>query len=100
MRIAALRAAIQGKNACRGLVPAGVFAYLCDMKKWSLIILVLLLFISGAAFSQCSICTKTVQQMGEQPAKGLNAGILYLATMPFLIFSYIGYRWWKSQRED
>jgi len=68
------------------------------MKKWSLIILVLL--IADAAFAQCSICTKTVQQMGEQPGKGLNAGIIYLASMPFLIFSYIGYRWWKSQKED
>jgi hypothetical protein len=72
------------------------------MKKWSLILVLmaLLLVISDVALAQCSICTKTAQQMGEQPAKGLNAGILYLAAMPFLIFSYIGYRWWKSQRED
>jgi hypothetical protein len=48
--------------------------------------------------AQCSICTKTAQQMGERPAKALNGGILYLAAMPFLIFSYIGYRWWKTNR--
>jgi len=36
--------------------------------------------------------------MGEGPATGLNGGILYLAAMPFLIFGYIGYRWWKSNR--
>ena len=72
------------------------------MKKWGLILvlMVLLLIGSKAAFSQCSICTKTAQQMGERPAKALNAGIIYLAAMPFLIFSYIGYRWWKSQKED
>ena len=72
------------------------------MKKWSLILvlLVVLLITSDAAFSQCSICTKTAQQMGERPAKALNAGILYLAAMPFLIFTYIGYRWWKSQKPD
>jgi F0F1-type ATP synthase membrane subunit c/vacuolar-type H+-ATPase subunit K len=73
------------------------------MKKWSLVLVImvaLLLASAGAAFSQCSICTKTAQQMGEQPAKGLNAGIIYLAAMPFLIFSYIGYRWWKSQQAE
>jgi len=48
--------------------------------------------------AQCSICTKTAQQLGEKPAKALNAGIIYLAAMPFLIFSYIGYRWWKTNR--
>lgn len=50
------------------------------------------------AHAQCSICTKTAQQLGERPAKALNGGILYLAAMPFLIFSYIGYRWWKTNR--
>ncbi len=38
--------------------------------------------------------------MGERPAKALNGGILYLAAMPFLIFSYIGYRWWKSNQGE
>lgn len=79
-----------------------ILPYLCSMKKWSLILVLLavLLITSDAALAQCSICTKTAQQMGERPAKALNAGILYLAAMPFLIFSYIGYRWWKSQKND
>jgi hypothetical protein len=72
------------------------------MKKCGMILLLVLLLLvtSDIAYSQCSICTKTAQQMGERPAKALNAGILYLAAMPFLIFSYIGYRWWKSQKSD
>lgn len=72
------------------------------MKKWIHIYLLM----AGVAFlqptlvhAQCSICTKTAQQMGERPAKALNGGILYLAAMPFLIFGYIGYRWWKSNHE-
>ena len=70
------------------------------MKKWLLImVLVFALHVPGKVWSQCSICTKTTQQMGERPAKALNGGILYLAAMPFLIFSYIGYRWWKSNHE-
>jgi hypothetical protein len=51
------------------------------------------------AFAQCSICTKTTQQMGEKPAKGLNAGILYLAFTPFAIAAYVGYRWWRNNRD-
>ncbi|MEJ7911595.1 MAG: hypothetical protein WKF70_00470 [Chitinophagaceae bacterium] len=58
---------------------------------------VLLLFIGTPLplAAQCSICTKTAQQMGEKPAKGLNLGILYLGLAPFAIVGVIGYRWWK-----
>jgi len=50
--------------------------------------------------AQCSICTKTTQQLGEKPAKGLNSGILYLAFAPFAIAGYVAYRWWKSNHES
>ncbi|HEV8285434.1 MAG TPA: hypothetical protein VGQ09_14050 [Chitinophagaceae bacterium] len=60
------------------------------------ILLVQLFLLSVPSFSQCSICTKTAQQMGEKPAKGLNTGILYLAFAPFAIAAYVGYRWWKN----
>lgn len=49
--------------------------------------------------SQCSICTKTTQQLGEKPAKGMNSGILYLAFAPFAIVGYIGYRWWHNNKQ-
>lgn len=69
------------------------------MKKWLPLIVILVLLAGVPAWSQCSICTKTAQQMGERPAKALNGGILYLAAMPLIIFSYIGYRWWRSNHE-
>src|SRR5688572_12323936 len=34
---------------------------------------------SLVASAQCSICSKTASQMGEEATKGINAGILYLA---------------------
>jgi hypothetical protein len=49
-------------------------------------------------WAQCSICTKTAQQLGEGPAQGMNTGILYLAFAPFAIVGYIGYRWWKNNQ--
>lgn len=57
------------------------------------------LFASQFAAAQCSICTKTAQQLGEKPAKGMNSGILYLAFAPFAIVGYIGYRWWRTNRD-
>jgi len=62
-------------------------------------ILVIALLASLLSEAQCSICTKTASQMGEEAGRGLNAGILYLAAAPFLILSYIGYRWWKNNQE-
>jgi hypothetical protein len=50
--------------------------------------------------AQCSICTKTASQLGEDAGSGLNAGILYLAAAPFAIVFYIGYRWWKNNSDE
>ncbi len=70
------------------------------MKKRVLIVVFIFVsYLPVQVQAQCSICTKTAQQMGERPAKALNGGILYLAAMPFIIFSYIGYRWWRSNHE-
>ncbi len=68
------------------------------MKRWVFIVLFAMLSSAGAN-AQCSICTKTAQQLGEKPAKGMNGGILYLAFTPFAIAGYVGYRWWKSNKE-
>lgn len=70
------------------------------MKRWIRFCGPLLVFIllGMDAMAQCSICTKTAQQLGEGPAKGMNSGILYLAFTPFAIVGYIGYRWWKGHK--
>lgn len=81
---------------CRIFVPSRV----C-MKKWLQILSFTIIFTTFAAtnsLAQCSICTKTAQQLGEKPAKGMNSGILYLAFAPFAIVGYIGYRWWKNNK--
>jgi hypothetical protein len=49
--------------------------------------------------AQCSICTRTAQQLGEGPAKGLNTGIIYLAFSPLAIAGFIGFRWWRHNRD-
>ncbi len=70
------------------------------MKKWKYIILLgcIIFFASQHSFAQCSVCTKTAEQLGEKPGKGLNAGILYLMTTPLIALAYIGYRWFKREK--
>ncbi|HOZ85855.1 MAG TPA: hypothetical protein PK191_10230 [Niabella sp.] len=50
--------------------------------------------------AQCSICTKTAQQLGEGPARGLNTGIIYLAFIPLSAIGIIGFRWWQNERRN
>ena len=70
------------------------------MKKLFFILLLLvgLIVLSSEVSAQCSICTKTAQQLGEKPARGLNAGIIYLAFTPLAIIGFISYRVWKNSR--
>lgn len=69
------------------------------MKKCVAILLFVLFFSAVTpSFGQCSICTKTAQQLGEKPAKGMNGGILYLAFTPFAIVGFVAYKWWKGHK--
>lgn len=61
---------------------------------------VLLLLASLPSEAQCSICTRTAQQLGEKPAKGLNAGIIYLAFTPLAIIGFVAFRWWRRNNSD
>ncbi|HWK02290.1 MAG TPA: hypothetical protein VNS58_01580 [Puia sp.] len=65
------------------------------------IFLILFFLLTGIprAKAQCSICTRTAQQLGEKPAAALNKGIMYLALTPLAIGGLVGYRWWKSNKE-
>jgi hypothetical protein len=73
------------------------------MKKCVLILSIIIfssfVFVQKSS-AQCSICTKTAQQLGEKPAKGLNSGIIYLMLSPFIIGGYVFYRWKKSDHTD
>jgi hypothetical protein len=70
------------------------------MKKL-VIFLIIVLLTTGFAntlSAQCSICTKTASQLGEKQGRGLNGGIIYLMLTPLAIGSFIGYRWWKTEK--
>jgi hypothetical protein len=83
-----------------GLNFAKTFGVMKKRVRMILLAMVLSLASIQNAGAQCSICTKTTQQLGEKPAKGMNSGILYLAFAPFAIVGYIGFRWWKRNKEE
>jgi hypothetical protein len=56
------------------------------------------LLLSAHAVAQCSICTKTAQQLGKESAEGLNFGILYLMLLPLAIGGFIAWKWWKNEK--
>jgi hypothetical protein len=67
------------------------------MKRIVLIPLATMLMMASTELSaQCSICTKTAQQLGHKPAKALNTGIIYLMAAPLAIIGFVGFRWWKN----
>lgn len=68
-----------------------------SMKRLPILLaMAFLLHLSPELKAQCSICTKTAQQLGHKPAKGLNAGIIYLMVAPLALIGVVGYRWWKN----
>lgn len=54
------------------------------------------------SFGQCAMCRATVEtninEDGVNLADKLNAGILYLFVMPYLLAMIIGYFWFKKSR--
>lgn len=73
------------------------------MQKFFAIAFILVILFTLASIdlqAQCSICTRTAQQLGEKPARGLNAGILYLAFTPLALIGFIAFKWWKKNKSE
>jgi hypothetical protein len=70
------------------------------MKKWLLIIFLICSSISVSYAQGCAMCTKTAAGLDSKSAKGLNAGILYLATLPLIILGTVGFIWWKKSNTE
>ena len=66
----------------------------------SLLIILAFTFISNVtSFAQCAMCKTSVEsdlKTGGSIAKGLNAGILYLMTVPYIILMVGGYFFFKK----
>jgi len=72
------------------------------MKAKSIIILFLLLILPLGIdlVAQCPMCRMAAESNldnGGTEARGLNTGILYLFSMPYLIAGVLGFIWWRNR---
>lgn len=69
-----------------------------------LLFTVIIIFFRVSAFAQCAMCRATMENSiskdSKQFAAGLNAGIIYLFIMPYLIVGIIGYLWYRESRKQ
>lgn len=68
----------------------------------ALLLMAVLVFPSDME-AQCAMCKgaaeANLKQGGGDP-KGLNNGILYMLSIPYLLVGSIGYWWWRNRRQE
>jgi len=70
--------------------------------RLSILIFVILFIVLVDSYAQCPMCraaAETNLQSGGTEGKGLNKGILYMLTLPYLLIGTIGFLWWKNKKE-
>lgn len=72
------------------------------MKKFLLLLLfTVFLFNSKPLSAQCSMCRRVAEsnmEDGGKKGRGLNTGILYLMSVPYLMGGVGVYIWWKNKK--
>lgn len=66
-------------------------------------VLVILLWITPEVFAQCPMCKMSAEsnlKNGGTEGRALNAGILYMLAMPYLLVGFLGYIWWKKNKKS
>ena len=77
-----------------------------NRQKFGVLLLLIVVFIimpGSDLLSQCPMCraaAETNLAQGGTEGKGLNKGILYMLSLPYLIVATIGYIWWKNKKEE
>ncbi len=70
-------------------------------QKYYMFIFILLLAVGVSA--QCPMCraaAETNLSLGGTEGKGLNKGILYMLSLPYLLIATIGFLWWKNKKKE
>ena len=66
-------------------------------------IFLICLFITIEIDAQCPMCRMAAEsnlEHGGTEGKGLNKGILYMLSMPYLMVAGFAYLWWKNKKQD
>lgn len=79
------------------------------MKNWTTILsivvltLTILILSTDPVAAQCPMCRATAETNlanGGTEGQGLNNGILYMLTLPYIIVGTIGYIWYRNRRRE
>jgi len=60
------------------------------------------IFLSTEISAQCPMCrmaAETNLQNGGTEGKGLNTGILYILSLPYILIGVLGFIWWKNKKQ-
>jgi hypothetical protein len=60
-------------------------------------------FIDSSLLAQCPMCKMSAESNlanGGTEGKGLNAGILYLLSLPYLAVGVLAYVWFKKRKAE
>ena len=64
------------------------------------VIVAFLMIGTDTAFAQCSMCRAVLQsEEGQETAKGINNGILYLMAIPYLLVGLVGWKVFQIQKK-
>ena len=68
------------------------------------VMIVVMTLVNVPAMAQCAMCRTTLENNVSNGnvgiAAGINFGILYLFTAPYLVIAVIGYFWFKSSKRN
>jgi hypothetical protein len=77
-----------------------------NMKTLQRLLLVALLLIVNCSLSiaQCAMCRATVESSASNGrgsiGSGLNTGILYMLSAPYILVALIGYLWYRNSKSE
>lgn len=67
-----------------------------------LALILLLVAVTTALYAQCPMCKMTAESNmkdGGTAGLGLNAGILYMLAMPYVLLGTFAWLWWRNKRK-
>lgn len=73
------------------------------LKYIAFALVILLVLAAEPLAAQCAMCKASAEtnlKAGGGDPQGLNAGILYMLMLPYLLVGSIGYWWWRNRKSE
>lgn len=73
------------------------------LKYIAFALVILLVLAAEPLAAQCAMCKASAEtnlKAGGGDPQGLNAGILYMLMLPYLLVGSMGYWWWRNRKSE